>query len=119
MRAVLDRMDLKRTSFTPRFDLKSKLAQGYKHTFDGRQLKAPVYDLGNTPAEDIYTTVNDLGAFLKVLFANGRSPKGKILAAESFESMWSIQLSTARKLLPYGLGFCYFGAGKRTTSIYF
>ena len=105
MRAILDRMYLKRTSFTSRFDLKNKLATGHIYTFDSRRMETPVFELGNAPAADIYTTASDLGAFLKVLFADGLSPNGRILDAESFEQMWTVQLSTARRQLPYALGF--------------
>ena len=104
MRAILDRMVMMRTSYSPRLDLMSKLAQGYYTTFEGRLSPAEVYEVGNIPAINLYTTANDLGTFLKVVFANGQSPNGAILDPESLEQMWTIQLSTARKRLPYGLG---------------
>jgi hypothetical protein len=105
MRAILDRIDLKRSSFSPRFDLRGKLATGYIATLDGQLKKAPLFELGNAPAANLYTTTNDLGAFLKVVFADGLSPNGEILNAETFEEMWTVQLSTARRQVPYGLGF--------------
>ena len=105
MRAILDRMHLKRTSFTPRLDLRNKLAKGYAATLDDRILDKKETEVPNGPANNLYTTVNDLGAFIRVLFADGLSPNGVILDAASFEQMWTIQLSTARKQIPFGLGF--------------
>ncbi len=105
MRAILDRMHLKRTSFTDRLDLKSKLAVGHVATLDDRIVPTQAMEVANGPANNLYTTVNDLGAFMKVLFADGLSPNGSILDADAFEQMWTIQLSTARKQIPFGLGF--------------
>lgn len=105
MRAILDRMHLKRTSFTDRLDLKSKLAAGHVTTLDDRIVPVGAFEVANGPANNLYTTVNDLGAFMKVLFADGLSPNGSILDADAFEQMWTIQLSTARKQIPFGLGF--------------
>ncbi len=105
MRAILDRMHLKRTSFAPRIDLRTKLAQGHTSTLDDRVIPVKEFEIANGPANNLYTTVNDLGAFLRVLFADGLSPNGVILSAESFEQMWTIQMSTARKEIPFGLGF--------------
>lgn len=105
MRAVLDRMHLMRTSFAPRLDLRTKLATGHTMTLDNRVVPQPAFEIPNGPANNLYTTVNDLGAFLSVLFADGLSPNGSILDAEAFEQMWTIQLSTARKDIPFGLGF--------------
>ncbi len=105
MRAILDRMHLKRTSFTARLDLRNKLAQGHVATLDNRILPLQDVEVPNGPANNLYTTINDLGAFLRVLFADGLSPSGTILDADAFEQMWTIQLSTARKQIPFGLGF--------------
>ena len=106
MRAILDRMDLMRTSFSPRLDLKSKLAQGFTTNFEGHLTPTSVYEIGNIPATHLYTTVNDLGTFLKVIFANGESNNGVILNATSLEQMWTAQFdSTALIPFPNGLGF--------------
>ncbi|MEZ4700182.1 MAG: serine hydrolase [Rhodothermales bacterium] len=105
LRAVLDRMDLKRTSFAPRFDLRSKLAQGFQWTYDGRAVPAPLFEPGASPALGLYTTVNDLGRFLNVLFAEGESPNGGIISPAAIEEMWTLQPATARQETPYGLGF--------------
>lgn len=105
LRAVLDRMDMRRTSFTPRFDLRGKLAQGFQWTYDGRAVAAPLFEPGAAPALSLYTTANDLGRFLTVLFADGESPNGAILSPVSIEAMWTRPPATARQQTPYGLGF--------------
>ncbi|MDZ4699725.1 MAG: serine hydrolase [Rhodothermales bacterium] len=115
LRAVLDRMDLRRTSFTPRFDLRGKLAQGFQWTYDGRAVSAPLFEPGAAPALSLYTTANDLGRFLTVLFADGKSPYGAILSPAAIEAMWTRPPATARQQTPYGLGFVVssFGAERR------
>ena len=105
MRAILDRMDMMRTSYSPRLDLVGKLAQGYSTSFEGRLRPTTGYEAGNIPATNLYTTANDMGTFLKVFFAEGHSVNGRILDPKSLEQMWTIQLSTARRRRPYGLGF--------------
>lgn len=104
MRAILDRMDLKRTSFSPRYDLRNKMATGYIVTLDGRMIAAPYFEQGNVPATNLYTTINDLGLFLKVIFADGISENGEVLDADHFEDMWTIQLATTRGQESFGLG---------------
>jgi CubicO group peptidase (beta-lactamase class C family)/D-alanyl-D-alanine dipeptidase len=105
LRAVLDRMNLRRTSFTPRFDLRGKLALGFHWTYDGRAVSAPRFEPGAAPALSLYTTANDLGRFLTVLFGEGESPAGAILSPAAIEAMWTRPPATARQQTPYGLGF--------------
>jgi CubicO group peptidase (beta-lactamase class C family)/D-alanyl-D-alanine dipeptidase len=105
LRAVLDRMDLKRTSFASRFDLRSKLARGHRWAYDGRPVQAPTYEPGAMPALSLYTTANDLGRFLRVLFAGGESPNGAILSPAAIEELATRQPATPRQETPYGLAF--------------
>ena len=104
MRAILDRMDLMRTSYSPRLDLKGKLATGHTNGLEYNVKPTVFLESRNTPASNLYTTVNDLGTFLKVIFADGQSANGSILSPTSLEQMWTTQLSTVRKQMPYGLG---------------
>lgn len=104
MRAILDRMDLMRTSYSPRLDLKGKLAVGHSNGIEYQYTPTPTFESGNIPASNLYTTAHDLGTFLKVIFAGGQSANGSILSPTSLEQMWTVQLSTVRKQVPYGLG---------------
>lgn len=104
MRAILDRMDLMRTSYSPRLDLKSKLAVGYSRDIEHRLIRTTDFEAGNIPALNLFTTAHDLGTFLKVIFDEGQSPNGTIVSPSSLEEMWTVQLSTVRKQIPYGLG---------------
>lgn len=104
MRAILDRMDLMRTSYSPRLDLKSKLAVGFANGLEHKIVPTSIFESGNIPASNLYTTANDLGTFLKVIFNDGQSANGAILSTSSLEQMWTVQLSTVRKQVPYGLG---------------
>ena len=104
MRAILDRMDLMRTSYSPRLDLKGKLAIGHSSGIEHQYTPTLTYESGNIPASNLYTTAHDLGTFLKVIFSGGLSANGSILSPASLEQMWTTQLSTVRKQIPYGLG---------------
>ena len=50
-------------------------------TYHGRTFPAPTFNLGIAPAGSLYTTANDLGKFLSVLFAGGRTPGGQVVGA--------------------------------------
>ena len=105
MRAVLDRMNLERTSFKSRIDLVSRLATGHMEEFDGKRLRIEKVEVSNTPALGALTTINDMGIFIKVLFADGLSEKGSILKRESLEEMWTVQLAPVLQPHGFGLGF--------------
>jgi serine beta-lactamase-like protein LACTB len=77
-------------------------------TYQGREFEAPTFELGMAPAGSMYSTVEDLGRFLSVLFAGGRGPDGSVLKRETLEQMWTPtgvpQLGNGRPST-YGLGF--------------
>lgn len=104
-RALLEPLGMTSSSFAPRSDLMDRLAQGYMWTYDGRTFDAPVFELGMIPAANLYTTMNDLGQFMKVLFAGGVGPSGPVLSPESLEEMWSVQFAPPETDNGFGLGF--------------
>ena len=71
-RTVLDPLGLTRTSFDPAPALTRDLALAAMWTYDGQPLATPTFLLGTGPAGNLVSTVNDLGRFLSVLFADGR-----------------------------------------------
>src|SRR5438876_1822044 len=86
-RAVLEPLGLKKSSFEPTSDLTRDLAKGTMWTYHGRSFEAPTFPLGMAPAGSMYSTVNDLGRCLSVLFAGGRGPAGPILKSITLEQM--------------------------------
>ena len=75
-------------------------------TYHGREFPAPTFELGMAPAGCMYTTVNDLGRFLSVLFARGKGPNGAILKPETLEAdvETAVRQSQGEKT-GFGLGF--------------
>jgi D-alanyl-D-alanine dipeptidase len=87
-------------------------------TYQGREFPAPTFELGMAPAGSMYSTVNDLGRFLSVLFAEGRGPKAQILKKESLEQMWAPQFlkGHGQETAPQP-GASEFGIGFRITKL--
>ena len=104
-RAVLQPMGLVRSAFEPEPELVRQLAKAYMWTYDGRTFEAPAFQLGIGPAGCLYTTVLDLGRFLSVLFARGRSPQGMVLNPETLERMWQPQFAKPGETSGFGIGF--------------
>lgn len=107
-RAVLDPMGLAQSSFTPEPSLTAHLADAVMWSYDGREFPAPTFQLGMAPAGSMYTTVEELGRFLSVLFAGGRGPRGQVIARATLDSMWTPQFTVpgaARSNTGFGIGF--------------
>ena len=62
----------------------------------------PLFDLGTIPAGNLYTTAGDLGRFIMMLAAEGDSPGGRILKAETLTEMWKPQFDPKGS---FGIGF--------------
>ncbi len=105
-RAVLEPMGLTSSGFAPTPALQGRLAKAYMWARDGRQYEAPTFELGMAPAGSMYSTVLDLGRFLSVLFAGGRTRSGvQLLRPETIETMWSPQFGVPDQGRAFGIGF--------------
>jgi CubicO group peptidase (beta-lactamase class C family)/D-alanyl-D-alanine dipeptidase len=102
---LLDPLDMKHSRFEKDPALLQELAKAQMWTYPGRQFDAPTFELGMAPAGCMYTTVEDLGRFLRVLFARGKGPHGQILKPETLESMWKPQFAKPDDKQGFGLGF--------------
>ena len=98
-------LGLTRTSFAPGPELLREQAEGLMWTYDGQTIATPTFPLGIAPAGNLVSTVNDLGRFLSVLFADGRGPAGPIVRPETLRSMLVPQLGAGGGPTAYGLGF--------------
>lgn len=105
-RAVLEPMGLSSSAFQPLPGLEKRLAKATMWTEDGRRFDAPTFQLGMGPCGSMYTTVDDLGRFLGILFARGTTPEGtRVLRAETLDTMWTPQYASPGQKTGYGIGF--------------
>lgn len=85
--------------------LSDRLATGYMWTYDGRRFQAPGFQLGESPAGSLYTTVTDLCRFMSAMFARGEGVRGRVLQPASLEAMWKPQFARAGDRTGFGIGF--------------
>lgn len=104
-RALLDPMGLKQSSFEPEPDLVRNLATAFMWTVDNRTFEAPKFQLGIGPAGCMYTTVNDLGRFMSILFAGGRNGATQVFKPETLVQMWTPQFAKPGEKNGFGIGF--------------
>jgi CubicO group peptidase (beta-lactamase class C family)/D-alanyl-D-alanine dipeptidase len=104
-RAVLAPLGLQSSAFEPTRALTAELARGTMWSGDGRSFEAPGFELGTIPAGCMYSSVEDLGRFLAVLFNGGAGTHGRVLSAESLEEMWTPQFAAPGARSGFGLGF--------------
>ncbi len=100
-RTVLDSFGMPNSSFEPSAEINRRLAKAYMWTLDGRVFPAPTFELGMSPAGSMYSTVQDLGRFLSLLFAGG----GTVLKRETLEQMWTPQFAPTGQRRGFGIGF--------------
>ena len=104
-RRVLEPLGMDRSGFASTPELERHLAGATMWTYHGREFPAPTFELGTAPAGSLYSTANDLGKFLKSVFAHGVGPKGPILKPETLRSMQTAQFAKSDADRGYGLGF--------------
>ena len=102
--SVLDLMSLRSSSFQPDPAIITHLAKAQMWTYDGLTFDAPTFQLGMAPAGSMYSTVNDLGHFVSVLLAQGKTENGPLLKPATLEQMWSPQFPNPGGSV-FGLGF--------------
>ena len=102
---VLRPMGLQDSAFEPDSSIAPRIAQASMWTLDHRGFPAPTFELGMAPAGSMYSTVLDLGRFVSVLFARGRTSGGQVLSAKSLEQMWTPQFAARGARTGFGLGF--------------
>jgi CubicO group peptidase (beta-lactamase class C family)/D-alanyl-D-alanine dipeptidase len=104
-RKLLAALGMEHSGFEPQEKLAGELAKAVMWTYHGREFPAPTFELGMAPAGSMYSTVQDLGRFLSVLFARGKSEHGVIVRPETLEQMWTPQFVKAGEKKGFGLGF--------------
>lgn len=100
---VLRPLGLPNSAFRRTPAINHNLADGLMWTMHGRTFPAPTFELGIDPAGCMYSSVNDLGKFMSVLFSRGRIGDRQILKPDTLEAMWKVQFSSGKD--GFGLGF--------------
>ena len=102
--SVLDPVGMHQSSFEPTPEILSNLASAEMWAYDGLKFEAPTFQLGMAPAGSMYSTVNDLGRFVSVLLAHGKTDGGVLLEPATLDAMWSPQFPNPGGRV-FGLGF--------------
>ena len=101
---VLAPLGMDHSSFELSPEVRSRLAEAEMWTHDGRTFAAPVFELGTSPAGNLYASVSDVAKFAKAIFNEGQGQNGSVIRRETLKSMLDPQFSGARKG-NFGLGF--------------
>jgi CubicO group peptidase (beta-lactamase class C family)/D-alanyl-D-alanine dipeptidase len=104
-RTLLEPLGMKKSGFEATPALTKDLAAATMWTYHGREFDAPTFALGMAPAGSMYSTVLDLGHFLSVLFAEGKTTGGQILKPETLAQMWQPQFAKPEEKTGFGIGF--------------
>jgi CubicO group peptidase (beta-lactamase class C family)/D-alanyl-D-alanine dipeptidase len=102
---VLAPIGIEDAGFAPTPQIEARLAHGRMWAYDGREFEAPTFQLGMAPAGSLYTSVMDLGQFLRVLFDGGAGPGGRVLGAETLATMMTPAQGPDGNPSRYGIGF--------------
>lgn len=102
---LLGPMGMTSSDFLATPEIRERLATGYMWVADGRNIAAPLFELGTLPAGNLYSTVEDQGRFLSFIFAEGRAGDNQIMEPETLERMFEAQFSTEEHPRRFGLGF--------------
>jgi len=104
-RSVLAPMGLDDSAFEREGRLAPRVPRAVMWSYDGREFDAPTFELGMAPAGSLYSTVEDLGRFLSVLFAGGVGPRGRVLKESTLAQMMTPQFAAPDATKGYGIGF--------------
>jgi CubicO group peptidase (beta-lactamase class C family) len=81
------------------------LALGYEY-YNSEYYPYEQSDIKNFPSGNLYSTIEDMGTFVKFIFREGNNANGEqIISPETLESMFMVQATSARDPQPMGLGW--------------
>ena len=102
---ILNPLGMNNSGFTVTRQLEPHLVTGWMRTYDGRRFEAPNFLLGTGPAGNLYSSVNDLAAFISCLFREGATPDGRILSRKMLNLMTTPIKDGRGRVQGFGLGF--------------
>lgn len=100
-RHILEPLGMGDSSFEPTPGGKRSLADAVMWTYHGREFPAPTFELGESPAGCMYSTVTDLAKFHSCLFAGGKP----LLKPDTLEAMFRPQFAAVGAKDGFGIGF--------------
>ncbi len=104
-KAILDPLNMTHSGFALSPQMTSHVSTGWMRTYDGRRFEAPTFLLGTGPAGNLYASVNDLAKFVSCLFRDLKVGEGKLLRADTFETMITPVRDPQGREQSFGLGF--------------
>lgn len=102
---VLRPAGMRRSGFAPDDAIRARLARALMWSYDRSEAPAPTFELGMAPAGCLYASVEDLARFLRVIFAGGEGPGGRLLQPETLATMMEPMPGPDGKPTRYGVGF--------------
>ncbi|OWK36214.1 serine hydrolase [Fimbriiglobus ruber] len=102
---VLEPLGMTHSSFGPSPAVKAGLADAVMWTYHGREFRAPTFELGESPAGCMYSTVRDLAKFTSCLFAGGKAGDKPLLKPETLSEMFRLQYGKPDDARRFGIGF--------------
>jgi serine beta-lactamase-like protein LACTB len=99
---VLGPLGMRSSAFTREARIAAVAATGYMQNRDRTLWPAPTFELGTIAAGNLYSTVEDLARFARMLHAGGEIEGRKIIEASTLERMFEKQFPEAGS---FGIGF--------------
>jgi D-alanyl-D-alanine dipeptidase len=85
--------------------VREHLADALMWGIDGREFRAPTFELGMAPAGSMYATVGDLARFMIAMLRGGEGERGRVLEAATLAQMWTPQFADPEADTGFGIGF--------------
>ena len=104
-KTLLDPLGMSDSSYIANETIHARLAKAKMWSYDGRRFDAPDFQLGTLPAGNLYSTVVDLGHFMKAVFNNGTVGENQVIDQELLTDMLAPQTSPDGQKRKYGIGF--------------
>lgn len=104
-RELLEPLGMHHSAFVADDRIRENLAEAVMWSVDGRRFPAPVFELGTLPAGNLYSSVLDLGNFMRTIFNRGQVDGRRVLDAGLLDQMLVPQTGPDGQQRSYGIGF--------------
>ncbi len=102
--ALLGPLKMTSSSYISNELVAPRLAAAEMWSYDGRRFPAPDLSMGAVPAGNLYSTVVDLGQFMRAIFNDGMLDDRRILSADLLNEMLG-DVPSDKKQRTFGIGF--------------
>ncbi len=104
-KTLLEPLGMNDSSYLANEEINKRLAKAKMWSYDGRRFDAPTFALGTLPAGNLYSSVVDLGQFMRVIFNNGLVDGNQVIGEKLLAEMLAPQTSPDGQKRSYGIGF--------------